>query len=233
MEWRKRTEGFFRALQDRICNGLEEVDGTTFREDLWARDGGGGGCTRVIEEGGVFEKAGVNFSSVSGNLRQNLRQRFLAATGPNFLQRHFSRASSAQPDDPTVHANFRYLEKGDAAWFGGGADLTPYYPNEEDAVHFHQTLKNACDRHDPEHYSKFKKWCDEYFFLKHRNETRGIGGLFFDYLEGEREKNFAFVSEMGDAFLPPIFRFCCDAEMNRTRNTSVNISCTAAGGMSN
>ena len=102
---------------------------------------------------------------------------------------------------PTVHANFRYLEKGDAAWFGGGADLTPYYPHEEDAIHFHRTLKTVCDHHDPDYYCRFKKWCDEYFYLKHRGETRGIGGLFFDYVEGDREKNFAFVSELGNAFL--------------------------------
>jgi len=203
MEWRKRTEGFFKGLQDRICNGLEEVDGTTFREDLWSRDGGGGGRTRVMEEGGIFEKAGVNFSSVSGNLPAEFAAKIPRGNGTDFFATGVSLVLHPRsPMVPTVHANFRYLEKGDAAWFGGGADLTPYYPNVEDAVHFHQTLKNACDHHDAEHYSKFKKWCDEYFFLKHRNETRGIGGLFFDYLEGDREKNFAFVSELGDAFLP-------------------------------
>jgi coproporphyrinogen III oxidase len=102
---------------------------------------------------------------------------------------------------PAVHANFRYLEKGDAAWFGGGTDLTPIYPFVEDARHFHATLKKACDAHDPAHYPRFKKWCDEYFFLKHRGETRGIGGVFFDYLEGDRDRDFAFVQTLGNAFL--------------------------------
>jgi coproporphyrinogen III oxidase len=102
---------------------------------------------------------------------------------------------------PAVHANFRYLEKGDAQWFGGGMDLTPYYPYAEDARHFHQTIKLACDRHDRDFYTRFKKWCDEYFMLKHRGEMRGVGGIFFDYLEGDREKHFAFVQDAGNAFL--------------------------------
>lgn len=102
---------------------------------------------------------------------------------------------------PAVHANFRYLEKGDAAWFGGGTDLTPCYPYTEDAVHFHRTIKLACDRHDPEFYPRFKKWCDEYFTLKHRGEMRGIGGIFFDYIQGDIEKNFDFVRDIGDSFL--------------------------------
>jgi coproporphyrinogen III oxidase len=105
------------------------------------------------------------------------------------------------PMVPAVHANFRYLEKGDAAWFGGGTDLTPCYPFAEDAVHFHHTLKSVCDRHHPNFYPRFKRWCDEYFFLKHRDETRGIGGIFFDYLEGDREAHFAFVRDLGDSFL--------------------------------
>ena len=203
MTWRERTEGYFRALQDRICSGLEEVDGTSFREDEWSREGGGGGRTRVMEEGGVFEKAGVNFSAVAGNLPEEFAAKIPRGSGTAFFATGVSLVLHPRnPMVPTVHANFRYLEKGDAAWFGGGTDLTPYYPHEEDAVHFHRTLKHVCDRHDPQHYSRFKKWCDEYFFLKHRNETRGIGGLFFDYLEGERDKDFAFVTELGDTFLP-------------------------------
>jgi coproporphyrinogen III oxidase len=102
---------------------------------------------------------------------------------------------------PAVHANFRYLERGDAQWFGGGTDLTPYYPYDEDAVHFHRTIKLACDRHDRDFYVRFKKWCDEYFTLKHRGEMRGVGGIFFDYLEGNRERNFAFVQDAGNTFL--------------------------------
>ena len=102
---------------------------------------------------------------------------------------------------PAVHANFRYLEKGDAAWFGGGTDLTPCYPYADDAAHFHRTIKQACDRHDSEFYPRFKKWCDEYFTLKHRGEMRGIGGIFFDYLQGDAEKNFAFVQDAGNSFI--------------------------------
>ena len=203
MLWRERTEEFFKGLQDRICNGLEELDGTKFREDLWSREGGGGGRTRVMEEGRVFEKAGVNFSSVAGNLPEEFAAKIPRGSGTAFFATGVSLVLHPRsPMVPTVHANFRFLEKGDASWFGGGTDLTPYYPHAEDAAHFHRTLKTVCDRHNPDHYSRFKKWCDEYFFLKHRGETRGVGGLFFDYLDGDPEKNFAFVSELGDAFLP-------------------------------
>src|SRR4029453_1822272 len=106
------------------------------------------------------------------------------------------------PYVPTVHANFRYLEKGDSAWFGGGSDLTPYYPFREDVVPFHRTPKQACDRHDAAYYPKFKKWCDEYFLIKHRDETRGVGGIFFDYLQEDLEGIFAFVRDAGESFLP-------------------------------
>ena len=202
MTWRQRTEAYFKDLQDRICAGLETVDGTRFREDMWSREGGGGGRTRVMERGAVFEKAGVNFSSVTGNLPPEFAEKIPRGTGTAFFATGVSLVlHPASPMIPTVHANFRYLEKGEAAWFGGGMDLTPYYPHAEDAVHFHKTIKTACDVHDREFYPRFKKWCDEYFFLKHRGETRGVGGIFFDYLEGDREKNFAFVSGVGDAFL--------------------------------
>ena len=202
MLWRERTESFFKGLQDRICKGIEDLDGTKFREDIWSREGGGGGRTRVMEEGRVFEKAGVNFSSVSGNLPEEFAAKIPRGNGTEFFATGVSLVLHPRsPMVPTVHANFRYLEKGDATWFGGGTDLTPYYPYAEDAVHFHQTLKTVCDRHNSEHYPRFKKWCDEYFFLKHRGETRGVGGLFFDYVEGNPEDDFAFVSEVGDAFL--------------------------------
>jgi len=202
MTWRERAESYFKGLQDRICGSLEETDGTRFREDLWSREGGGGGRTRVMEGGGVFEKAGVNFSSVSGNLPAEFAEKIPRGTGTSFSATGISLVlHPASPMVPTVHANFRYLEKGDAAWFGGGMDLTPYYPQAEDAIHFHRTIKAACDAHDPDFYPRFKKWCDEYFYLKHRGETRGVGGIFFDYLEGDRERNFAFVSQIGDAFL--------------------------------
>jgi coproporphyrinogen III oxidase len=149
MTWRERTEAYFKGLQDKICETLSALDGTPFREDLWSREGGGGGRTRVLENGGLFEKAGVNFSSVTGNLPQEFADKIPRGTGTAFFATGISLVlHPASPMAPTVHANFRYLEKGDAAWFGGGMDLTPYYPRVEDAVHFHRTIKTACDLHD-------------------------------------------------------------------------------------
>jgi len=202
MTWRARTENYFRGLQDRITHSLEDLDGKKFREDAWSRQGGGGGRTRIMEDGGVFEKAGVNFSAVSGDLPADFAAKIPLGEGAAFFATGVSLVLHPRsPMVPTVHANFRYLEKGSAAWFGGGMDLTPYYPYEEDAVHFHRTIKAVCDRHDPLFYPRFKKWCDEYFYLKHRKETRGVGGVFFDYLQGDLERVFSFVSELGDAFL--------------------------------
>jgi coproporphyrinogen III oxidase len=199
----ERAVEHFRGLQDRITQALEALDGRArFREDAWTRDGGGGGRTRVLEGGALFEKAGVNWSDVFGEFPEEF-----AATLPG-SGRAF-RASGVSlvlhpltPMVPTVHANFRVLQKGNATWFGGGADLTPYYPWREDVVHFHATWKGACDRHDPAYYPRFKQACDEYFFLPHRGETRGVGGIFFDYLQGDLERVFDFVRDAGDAFLP-------------------------------
>jgi coproporphyrinogen III oxidase len=205
---KKQAQEFFSTLQDKICRALEVVDGRSrFREDHWQREGGGGGRTRVVEEGAVFEKAGVNFSAVEGVLPQEfaakIGKEIENAEGREFFATGISLVLHPRnPYLPTVHANFRYLEKGNAAWFGGGSDLTPYYPFREDVIHFHRTIKEACDNHDPAYYPRFKKWCDEYFLIKHRNETRGIGGIFFDYLQGDLEKLFAFVSDVGEAFLP-------------------------------
>jgi coproporphyrinogen III oxidase len=202
MNWREKTESYFKDLQDRITAGIEELDGTRFREDLWSREGGGGGRTRILENGKVLEKAGVNFSSVQGNLPEEFAAKIPLGSGTSFFATGVSLVFHPQsPIVPAVHANFRYLEKGDASWFGGGMDLTPCYPFAEDVIHFHRTIKSVCDRHDPHFHARFKKWCDEYFTLKHRKEMRGIGGLFFDYLEGDRDLNYAFVSEMGNAFL--------------------------------
>jgi coproporphyrinogen III oxidase len=201
--WRERTETYFKVLQDRIVKAIEDLDGSRFRDDMWSREGGGGGRTRVLEEGAVFEKAGVNFSSVQGNLPEQFASKIPMGTGTAFFATGISLVLHPRsPMVPAVHANFRYLEKGDAQWFGGGADLTPCYPYSEDATHFHRTLKQACDRHDPEFYPRFKKWCDEYFTLKHRAEMRGVGGIFFDYLQGDREKHFAFIQDAGDSFVP-------------------------------
>lgn len=205
---KQRAQEFFSGLQDTICRALEEADGLAkFREDNWQREGGGGGRTRVMENGAVFEKGGVNFSAVTGVLPEQFAARIgegvQGAEGREFFATGVSLVLHPRnPYVPTVHANFRYLEKGKARWFGGGADLTPFYPYREDVVHFHQTLKIACDQHDADYYPRFKTWCDEYFFIKHRNETRGVGGIFFDYLQGDDEKLFAFVQDVGQAFLP-------------------------------
>ena len=194
---------YFRDLQDRICAGLEAIDGVgRFREDSWQREGGGGGRSRVLTEGGVFEKAGVNFSEVFGQLAPEFAGQ-LPGEGGNFSATGVSLVLHPRsPMVPTVHANYRFLTKGDRKWFGGGADLTPYYPVREDAIHFHRVHKEVCDRH-PEvaNYRAMKKACDEYFYLPHRGEARGVGGIFFDYLEGDLEKLFAFVRDAGDAFL--------------------------------
>lgn len=217
---KQRAQEFFSGLQDKICHALEEADGLAkFREDNWQREGGGGGRTRVIENGAVFEKGGVNFSAVAGVLPEQFASKIgegiAGAEGLEFFATGISLVLHPRnPYVPTVHANFRYLEKGEASWFGGGADLTPYYAFREDVVHFHQILKNACDRHDPDYYPRFKKWSDEYFFIKHRNETRGVGGIFFDYLQGDLEALFAFVHDVGEAFLPAYLPIV----VNRTNN---------------
>ncbi len=201
---RTRAEELFRAVQNEICSTLEILDGAeTFFQETWHRPGGGGGRTRILTDGAVFEKAGVNFSAVHGEAPESTADKHVSffATGISLVLHPRS------PKIPTVHANFRYFEQSDReAWFGGGADLTPYYLDEEDAFHFHRTLKIACDKHDLTYYPRFKKWCDEYFYIKHREETRGIGGIFFDHLSGttarEREQLFAFVQDAAHAFLP-------------------------------
>ena len=212
---------FFRTLQQQICVELERLDGSgRFVEDAWERPGGGGGFTRVLSEGAVFERAGVNWSHVHGTLPIGLdgspSNDPFDATGVSLVLHPRS------PMIPTVHANFRMIRRGDREWFGGGADLTPYFPHVEDAIHFHSVLKAACDRHDPAWYPRFKEWCDGYFFLPHRNETRGIGGVFFDYLgvpaselsptvlehspraleeAVDLERGFAFVQDIGSHFI--------------------------------
>ncbi len=197
-----RAADYFRALQDRITSGLERVDGGKFREDSWQRPGGGGGRSRVMIEGGVFEKAGVNFSEVFGEMSEEFAKQ-VPGEGRGFTATGISLVLHPQsPMVPTVHANFRFLTKGNRAWFGGGADLTPYYPFREDVIHFHKTWKRACERHAPLiDYRKLKEECDRYFFLAHRNEPRGVGGIFFDYVEGDPDKTFAFVHDAGDSFL--------------------------------
>ncbi|MEH6679677.1 MAG: oxygen-dependent coproporphyrinogen oxidase [Sediminicola sp.] len=199
-------------LQDRITRSLEQEDGKAkFKEDLWQRPEGGGGRSRVIENGKVFEKGGVNISKVHGALPESM-QTYFGVTDADFFACGLSLVlHPTNPMVPTVHANWRYFEMYDAQgklvdqWFGGGQDLTPYYLFDEDAIHFHRTCKKACDAHDPDFYPQFKEKCDHYFWNAHREEARGIGGLFFDYCKATENRGmdqwFNFVSTVGNSFL--------------------------------
>lgn len=202
-----RAAKFFSELQTDICRALAEVDGAAdFTADAWQRPGGGGGVARVLEGGALFEKAGVNWSSVDGELPAALVDE-MPGEGSTFRASGVSLVLHPRsPMVPTTHANFRCLTRGSSLWFGGGADLTPYYLFAEDAVHFHSVLAAACDRHRPiGDYDRFKAWCDEYFYLPHRGETRGVGGVFFDRLgaKGEfpTERLFDFVRDLGRSFV--------------------------------
>jgi coproporphyrinogen III oxidase len=208
---------FFLTLQDQIVAGLQALDGQHFHEDAWQRPGGGGGRSRVLTDGGLFEKAGVNFSDVHGSMRPELA-RSLPGDGAEFRAAGISLVLHPRsPRVPTVHANLRFIRRGSAAWFGGGTDLTPYYVVAEDARLFHRSLEAICARHESSLYPRFKGWCDRYFFLPHRNEPRGVGGIFFDYLgagaeaaagepppssttelETDVTKVFAFVRDLGE-----------------------------------
>ncbi len=211
---KNRFNTFIRELQDEICDDLEQLDGKArFRHDDWEREGGGGGHTRVIEKGEVFEKGGVNISTVHGELPDLIRKRFEVEQAWFWAGGISLVIHPRSPMVPTVHANFRYFELYEDGqmnevrdcWFGGGTDLTPYYLWDEDAVHFHRLLKEACDRHGEELYSRFKKECDEYFYNDHRGEGRGIGGLFFDYLRETEaysvEDWYEFTTGVGSVFL--------------------------------
>ncbi|GEQ84789.1 coproporphyrinogen oxidase [Patiriisocius marinistellae] len=203
---------YIRSLQKTITSKIEEIDGkATFQEDIWMRPEGGGGRTRVIENGAVFEKGGVNISEVHGKLPETMQQYFGVKDADFFACGLSLVLHPNNPMVPTVHANWRYFEMYDTdgnivdQWFGGGQDLTPYYLFEEDARHFHQTCKTACDKHNVDFYPKYKKRCDEYFYNNHRNEGRGIGGLFFDYCKATEEMEmqdwYNFVTEVGNSFL--------------------------------
>lgn len=209
---KEKFYAYIQDLQDTITANLESIDReAVFKEDLWRREEGGGGRTRVIENGAVFEKGGVNISKVHGPLAPAMQQHFGVGDVDFFACGISLVLHPKNPMVPTVHANWRYFEMYDKtgntieSWFGGGQDLTPYYLFEEDATHFHKVCKAACDRHDPQFYPEFKKKCDEYFYNSHRNEARGIGGLFFDYLKPSEERNeeqwYDFVTDVGDSFL--------------------------------
>jgi len=200
------------GLQSTITAELEKIDGkAVFQEDLWERPEGGGGKTRVIENGDVFEKGGVNISAVHGALPKSM-QSYFGLKEADFYACGLSLVlHPVNPFVPTVHANWRYFEMYDKEgiivdqWFGGGQDLTPYYLFEDDARHFHMICKEACDKHHPEFYATYKTKCDEYFYNSHRQEARGIGGLFFDYCKASDEMSmeqwYNFVTEVGNSFL--------------------------------
>jgi coproporphyrinogen III oxidase len=206
----EQVDAYLRDLQDRLCDALQGADGSAqFMQDAWTRPAGGGGRTRVLKQGRLFEQAGVNFSRVGGETlpasataqRPQLAGRSWVATGVSLV------AHPLNPYVPTSHMNVRYFEadRADAApvwWFGGGFDLTPFYPFDEDCVHWHSVAHGLCAPFGAGVYARYKQWCDEYFFLKHRHETRGIGGLFFDDLnDWGFERCFAFLRAVGDAFL--------------------------------
>lgn len=209
---KEKFQAYIQNLQDTICRRLEIIDGKEkFQEDLWDRPEGGGGRTRVIENGNVFEKGGVNISSVHGKLPEAMQKSFGVEDSDFFACGLSLVLHPKNPFAPTVHANWRYFEMYNAAgeiitqWFGGGQDLTPYYLFDEDAIHFHTVCKEACDKHSSEFYPAYKKRCDEYFYNAHRNEGRGIGGLFFDYLKEnddfDLQDRYNFVTEVGNSFL--------------------------------
>ena len=196
---------WFKSLQDNICEALEKLDGkATFEEDAWERTEGGGGRTRLIQKGNVIEKGGVNFSAVHGKTPAKilnalkLEEADFFATGVSIVLHPQS------PHVPIIHMNVRYFEMSNGIkWFGGGIDLTPHYVQEKDAAFFHQALKNVCDSFDAAYYTDCKKWADDYFFIKHRNETRGIGGIFFDRLYDSEKKEmlFNFTLGLGQIFI--------------------------------
>ncbi|XP_029938277.1 oxygen-dependent coproporphyrinogen-III oxidase, mitochondrial [Salarias fasciatus] len=229
-EMRTRMEMLIMETQADFCRALEEVDGGTFKVDRWDRKEGGGGISCVMQDGKVFEKAGVNVSVVFGNLTEEaakqMRSRGKVLKGKDGKLPFCAMGVSSvihpkNPHIPTVHFNYRYfeIEEEDGNkqwWFGGGTDLTPVYINKEDAFHFHNTLKEACDKHHSQYYTDFKKWCDRYFYIRHRGETRGIGGIFFDDLDSpSQEEAFSFVKSCArtvvPCYLPIVYKHLSDS----------------------
>lgn len=211
----EEVKSFLMNLQDNICTAIEQTDGKAkFHEDAWSRDGGGGGRTRVLQDGAIIDKGGVNWSAVHGELPDNIQKalglesKFFFASGVSIVMH------PVNPNVPIIHMNVRYFEtrkSKDAveiedAWFGGGIDLTPHYVVDEDAKWFHEQLKNVCDLNNPNYYADHKKWADDYFFIKHRKETRGVGGIFFDRMKANEsttlEDLFKYIQGVGEAFAP-------------------------------
>jgi coproporphyrinogen III oxidase len=208
MRNKEEISEWFKSLQDSICHELEKADGLgRFEEDLWNRTEGGGGRTRVIQNGHIIEKGGVNFSAVYGPTPQKIQQALnlpnseFYATGVSIV------IHPSNPMVPIIHMNVRYFEISNGQyWFGGGIDLTPHFVDLDDAKYFHQQLKHTCDQTDLQYYPRFKKWADDYFYLPHRKETRGIGGIFFDRLTEDDSHSFSgiwhFVQAVGSSFAP-------------------------------
>lgn len=216
----------YQEIQDEICQALEQLDGkAVFEEEIWEREGGGGGRTRIIRDGNILEKGGVNFSAVHGELPDavkrafNVEQNDFFATGVSIVMH------PNHPMVPIIHMNIRYFEMPSSMgegqqpvrWFGGGIDLTPHYIFDEDAQFFHQQLKDVCNQYNPEFYPRFKQWADDYFYIKHRRETRGIGGIFYDRLSANEELSwediFEFSKTLGRSFIPTYTEL-----VNRNRN---------------
>ena len=219
---KKNVKNYLKELQENIVTSLGDYEPTIrFKTDQWTHNQGGGGQSCVLEAGEVFEKGGVNFSHVVGESlpasatasRPELKGKAFKAMGVSLV------IHPRNPYVPTTHMNVRFFSAGDIWWFGGGFDLTPYYLFEQDAVHWHSVSKRACDPFGPDYYPKFKQWCDEYFYLKHRGETRGVGGLFFDdFNELGFAQSFAFMQSVGDHFLKaylPIVDRRKDIEFNQ------------------
>lgn len=221
---RDDIENWFRTLQDQICKALESLEEVSrFKEDSWERPGGGGGRSRIITKGNVIEKGGVNFSAVYGPTPEKILKALdlpsadFYATGVSIV------IHPINPNVPIIHMNTRYFEMTSGhKWFGGGIDLTPHYVNEEDARFFHYKLKETCDKYHPDFYKDYKQWADDYFFIKHRNETRGIGGIFFDKLNESNNLSFPqcfeFVQEVGRIFAPLYIEI-----VNRNKNKPYGI----------
>ena len=223
----EQVQSFFKSLQDDICLAIESTDGKAkFLEDAWNRDGGGGGRTRVLQDGAIIDKGGVNWSGVHGELPPTIQKalqlesKFFFATGVSIVMH------PVNPNVPIIHMNVRYFETRSSknsseiedAWFGGGIDLTPHYIVDEDAKWFHKQLKNTCDKHNNKYYNEHKKWADDYFFIKHRKETRGVGGIFFDRMKANTETSlndlFEYVQGVGETFAPTYTQLM-------TKNTSL------------
>ena len=211
----------YTAIQDYICGEIAEIDGGgTFIKDTWERDGGGGGITRVLSNGNVLEKAGVNFSAVHGELNDAMKTSLKIENASSFFATGMSIVMHPNnPNVPIIHMNIRYFEVDNGTyWFGGGIDLTPHYIDRGDARKFHLALKETCDKYDTDYYPEFKKYADDYFFIPHRNETRGIGGIFYDHLSEDaahsKQSILDFSLEIGKLF-PKIYGEIINSNRNK------------------